>query len=251
MDIPLIIPYRLDESYEGRGDELRILLRSVERHVSGLSEVVIVADRLPDWLDTGAIHWIDQGNPYLHCKDANLFLKISRAIAELGLQGADKWCFSADDAAFLRPCDLRTLPIIYNGSRRARYAANPAHKWHRRMVGTFDYLASRGVDMSYSYDCHVPQTFRADTITEKMAGVPFDQGNGYCIYTLWRGLEGKTSGDVYQPDIVARFGSAEDAKKVMLLDGKSLCTYCDEPFGAGLRERLYALFSLPSRYEKK
>ena len=249
--LPLVIPYRLDESFQGRGDELRILLRSVERHVIGLSEVCVVADILPDWMDTDAVRWIQQGNPYRHCKDANLHLKISRAVSELGLHGADKWCFSADDCAFLRPCDLRTLPVIYNGLPRSCYAANPGNRWHRRMVHTFDWLASQGVNMSYSYDCHVPQIFRADTIAEKMAGVPYDQGEGFCIYTLWRGLEGKTSGDILQSSVVARFGTAEDAAAVSLTDGRLMCTYCDAPFGAGLREKLYAMFPAPSRFEKK
>jgi hypothetical protein len=249
-NIPLIIPYRLDESFQGRGDELRILLRSIERHVTGLSEVCIVADVLPEWLDTDAVRWIRQGNPYRNCKDANLHLKIFCAVSELGLSGHDRWCFSADDCAFLRPCDLRTLPIIYNGSPRARYAATPGNKWHRRMVNTFDYLASRGIQMSYSYDCHVPQVFEAATITEKMQGVDYTAGEGYCIYTLWRGLEGKTSGDIRQSSVVVRYGTAEDASSVPLTDGKLMCTYCDAPFGAGLRDRLYALFPTPSRYER-
>lgn len=243
--IPLIIPYRIDESYEGRGDELRILLRSVERHVSGLSEVRVVCDRLPGWLDESKVRWIRQGDPYAHCKDANLFLKMCRALdGETGV----RWCFSADDAAFLKPCDLRTLPVIYNGHAREWFAANPSSKWHRRMVNTFDYLASQGIQMAYSYDCHVPQTFEVSTVTERLDGVPYDQGDGYCIYTLWRGLEGRTSGDVLQSTMVSRFGDASEGQAVPL--DKPLCTYSNAPFGAGLRERLFALFPTPSKYEK-
>ena len=249
--VPMIIPYRLDESYEGHGDELRILLRSIERHVSGLDRVCIVADRIPDWLNPTAdgLVWLPLGNPYRSCKDANLHMKIIKAVQFLGVAG--KWVFSADDCAFLRPCDLRTLPVIYNGSTRDRYAANPGHKWYRRMVNTFDYLASRGIQMSYSYDSHVPQAFEASTITERMREVDYTAGEGFCIYTLWRGLEGKTSGDVRQSDVVAHFGGAEDGKTVPLDDGKICCNYSNEPFGAGLRDRLYALFPTPSRYERK
>lgn len=248
--LPLIIPYRLDESARRRGDELRLLLRSVERYVSGLSRVVLVCQDLPEWLEPSSVLWIRQGDPYLHCKDANLFRKVDLAIHALGLSGSDRWGFSADDCAFLAPCDLRTMPVIYNGSGRAAYADTPGNKWHRRMVHTFDWLATQGVAMSYSYDCHVPQVFEAATITEKMQGVPYADGPGLCIYTLWRGLEGKTAGDILQASVVARFGDPSDAQAVSLTDGRLLCTYCDAPFLAGLRERLFAIFPEKSSYEK-
>ena len=50
LPLPLVIPYRLDESARRRGDELRLLLRSVARHVTGLSRVVLVCQDLPEWL---------------------------------------------------------------------------------------------------------------------------------------------------------------------------------------------------------
>jgi hypothetical protein len=114
--IPLIIPLKAQESYQGHNDELKILLRSVEKNVGRCSCVCIVADRLPEWLNAKAdgLRWVRQGDPYTQCKDANLFLKMRVAIQVLGLSGQDRWCFSADDGAFLQPCDLPTLPLIYN-----------------------------------------------------------------------------------------------------------------------------------------
>ena len=247
--IPIVIPWRLDESCQRRGDELRILLRSVERHVSGLSRVVLVCQDLPEWLEPSSVLWIRQGDPFTSCKDANLFRKVGAAIHALGLSGSDRWVFSADDCAFLAPRDLRTMPVIYNGHPREWFAAQTGRgKWFRRMVATFDHLASRGVAMPYSHDCHLPQAFRADTITEAMRTVDYSQGNGYCIYTLWRGLEGVTAGEVLQTDVCNRFETAEDGQTVPL--DKPFCNYTDAPFLGGLHERLYDIFPKKSRFEK-
>ncbi|MBO4619691.1 MAG: hypothetical protein J5654_06235 [Victivallales bacterium] len=251
LPLPLVIPYRLDESARRRGDELRLLLRSVARHVTGLSRVVLVCQDLPEWLEPSSVLWIRQGDPYLHCKDANLFRKVSAAVYALGLSGSDRWVFSADDCTFLSPCDLRTLPVIFNGHPREWFAAQAGKgkgKWFRRMVNTFDYLASRGVEMSYSYDCHLPQSFRADTIAEAMRSVDYTQDNGFCIYTLWRGLEGVTSGEVPQRDVCNHFETSEDGRTVPL--DKPFCNYSDAPFLGGLRERLFAIFPEKSRFEK-
>jgi len=248
--IPLIIPLKAQESYQGHNDELKILLRSVEKNVGRCSCVCIVADRLPEWLNDKAdgLRWVRQGDPYTQCKDANLFLKMRVAIQVLGLSGQDRWCFSADDGAFLQPCDLPTLPLIYNGTPVQHYMRQMDRKWYRRMVNTFAYLKWRGVNMAYSYDCHVPQVFEAADLLERLDGVPYDQGAGFCIYTLWRGLEGITSGGILQPAVVSRYGSVEDVEKVPL--DKLLCTYDNTPFGAGLKEKLFEMFPDKSRFEK-
>lgn len=246
--LDIVIPLKPDESWRGQCDELRILLRSIEANVSGLDRVCLVTDAIPDWLDPQAqgLVWLPVGNPHRHNKDANLFLKVSKALQFL--EPAGKWVFSADDCAFLNPCDLRSLPVVYNGYKRDHFAAPNAGKWHRRMLRTFDWLKSRGVDMAYSYDCHIPQAFQASTILGKMKDAPYADGDGFCIYTLWRGLEGTTSGNVPQGSMTTTFSSAEDATALPL--DKTFCNYSDLPFGAGLRERLYQLFPKKSRFEK-
>ena len=250
-EIPLIIPYRLDESFEQAGDELKLLLRSVERNVVGISKVVIVTDNPPEWLDQSAdgLMVVPVGNPYKHCKDANLFLKMREAINAIGLTEG-KWCFSADDAAFMRRCDLRLIPVIYNGSSRQKFENDKGtNKWHRRMAHTFDYLDRQGIKMAYSYDCHLPQTFEVNTITEKINHVPWDSGDGFCIYTLWRGLEGVTSEGVPQSMMTSHFSGTDGVMEKPLLD-KAFCNYSDDPFGAGLKQRLFTVFSRKSRFEK-
>lgn len=250
--IPLLIPYRLDESYEGKGDELRILLRSIERNVIGISKVVLIADKTPDWLDTTAkgLTVVPVGNPYRHCKDANLFLKMKKGLEALNLKEG-KWAFSADDSAFMQRCDIRLLPVIYNGSSRQKFEADKdKNKWHRRMANTFDYLESMGINMAYSYDCHLPQVFNVDTITEKIDNVPWNEGDGYCIYTLWRGLEGVTTEGTPQHRMTNHFSGTEGVMDRPLLD-KMFVNYSDDPFGAGLRERLFTVFNQPSKWERK
>ena len=247
-DIDLIIPLKPDESWRGQCDELRILLRSIEENARGLNRVCLVTDTIPEWLDPQAqgLVWLPVGNPHRHNKDANLFLKVDKALQFLS--PVERWAFSADDCAFLKPCDLRTIPTVFNGHAREHFADPKAGKWHRRMIRTFDFLESRGVEMKYSYDCHLPQAFRSSTVLEKLKNVPYAEGDGFCIYTLWRGLEGKTEGDTPQHSMTTTFCSEKDAQDLPL--DKTFCNYSDTPFGAGLRDRLYKLFPHKSHFEK-
>jgi len=248
--IPIIVPLRPSESYQGRCDELRILLRSVDRNVDGCSAVCVVSDELPAWMrpDAPGLVWVRQGDPYTSCKDANLFLKTHRGMEALGMPA--RWCFCADDNAFLWPCDLRTLPSVFNGTPRDWFARQSG-KWYRRMVNTFDWLAARGVEMPYSHDSHVPQVFTREALERSMEA-PYGDGAGFCIYTLWRGLEGVLRGGVYQPLVTLRYASPQDLGRIPVAAAAALpfCTYNDPPFGAGLRERLLALFPEKSRFEK-
>lgn len=247
-DIDLVIPLKPDESWHGQCDELRILLRSLEKNAKGLGRVCLVTDALPNWLDPQAsgLVWLPVGNPYRHNKDANLFMKVTKALQFMDC--GERWAFSADDAAFLQPCDLRTLPVVYNGQRREHYAAPNSGKWQRRMVHTLDWLVGQNIHMPYSYDCHIPQVFQTSTVLEKLKNVPYADGDGFCIYTLWRGLEGITGDGVAQNTMTTTFGSMEDAMKLPL--DKTFCNYSDAPFGAGLRERLYQLFPEKCHFEK-
>lgn len=142
MPIPLIIPYRLDESWQGRGDELRLLLRSLDRLASGLGTVCIVTLDRPAWLQEGnGLELLSIPDRHAHNKDANLHDKVHAALRHLQ---CGEFVFSADDCVFTQDIDLREMPVIYQGKTR-EYFSQQGTKWARRMLATFDFLAARGV----------------------------------------------------------------------------------------------------------
>ena len=138
--------------------------------------------------------------------------------------------------------------MIFNGSSRAKFEADKdKNKWHRRMSNTFSWLEKNGVGMAYSYDCHLPQVFDVKTITEKINQVPWNEGEGFCIYTLWRGLEGISEGGIPQHQMTSHFSGTEGIDERPL--DHMFVNYSDDPFGAGLRERLFGIFPSKSRFE--
>lgn len=241
--LPIIIPWRLDESCDGRGDELRLLLRSLDRNARGLGKVCIVTSDRPEWLREGdGLELLDVPNRHLHNKDANLH---DKTIAALRRLKCPEFVFSADDCVLAAPCDLRELPTIYQGWTRAEFAGRHG-VWARRMLATLDLLASRGTEMAWSYDCHLPQRFFSGPILEGMAGIDYATPPGLCIYTLWRGLEGVTREGVLQREASQR---ADDIGPGADLLAKPLLNYTDAAFRDWLRDRLYGMFPAPSRWE--
>ena len=102
--VDLIIP--LGNGSKSGNDELKILLRSVERNGLGVRNVIVVTDAPPKWL-TG-VRIVDQGDPLPKNKDGNILGKMLAAITSDGI--SDEFAWSSDDCALLKPFDFATLP---------------------------------------------------------------------------------------------------------------------------------------------
>ena len=236
--IDLVIPLGTGSRYGD--DELRICLRSVERHVRCLRRVVVVTCTVPSWLRNVVV--VNRGDPLKHNKDGNMINKVLAAIDELGITGRFALC--ADDNVFMQDVALDEIPMLYNNKVRAEFAVDD-RKWHRRMVRTFDFLASRGVELSHNYEVHAPQVFDASVLRDAIRGVDYESDIGYGIYTLFRGLCGETGG-VDQRGFKTTHESEADASAPM---DRMFAGYNDGAFCNGLRERLFGIFSEKSRYE--
>ncbi len=237
--LDLIIPLGVGSKFDN--DELRLCLRSAELHAVGLQRVVIVTQAELDWLTNVTI--IRRNDPLKKNKDGNMIDKVLLALNTLDIKGDFMLC--ADDNLFMQDVVLEDCPMIYNSKKRSDFNAN-GKRWHRRMVRTFDYLASRGIHYDYNYEVHAPQRFCADLIRERIKSVDYRSDIGYGIYTLFRGISDEHGGET-QSKFKTTHESIESVDAPL---DRMFANYNDDAFKNGFRKRLFSIFNTKSKYEK-
>jgi hypothetical protein len=237
-----IIP--LGSGSKSNNDELRILLRSIERYARPLGRVIVVGTALPGWL-TG-VETLAVADTDKRTKDANLLRKASEAIRRFHVEEA---VLTADDRAIMRPLDVAKMPPIWNGWGKSHFAPGEGDKkywpWNAQMYRTFELAEALGLDLKHHYDSHCPQLFhRAGALMERLGVVDFSLG--YCWFTLLRTLERETGGENQ-----SRWRSSHDSMaQVKAPFDKPFAGYTDDGFLNGLRERLFHIFPNKSHFEK-
>lgn len=240
--VDFIIP--LGVGSKSNNDELRLLLRSLDKNGIGCRKVIVVATEPPCWLsDKVEVHVL--GDPLKTNKDGNIINKIRYALNTGNVTPEFVW--SCDDCVVLDKFDFSTMPPIYN-SRSKRDFANSDHRWHNRVYRTFTYLESKGTFLEHNYESHTPQRFPTAEVLNLLRYVNYETDIGYSINTLFYGMLGVTGGF----DQRLFKATAEDSSASAdhyLKQKKALLGYNDSGF-AILRDKLFSLFPHKSKYEK-
>ena len=226
-------------SLDKKNDEIRILLRSLEKNCTGLGRVIVVTDCPPDWLDQNAACVLHMGDRHKDNKDANLIEKTLAAIEQYAVRS---FIWAADDNVIMKPLDLRVAPKIYNNRVRASFPEK--RRWHERMRHTFDTFPR----LKCNFDSHTPQPFRdAQKLARSMRGVNFQEDPGMCIMTTFYAAMDELAGAVDQQDYKLTVESVADIS----LDITSMLYlgYGDTGF-ASILDKLFNIFSGKSRFEK-
>ena len=164
-------------SVESLDNELRILLRSLEKNCTALGRVIIVTDCAPGWLDPETVCILKMGDRHDDNKDANLIEKTMAAIEEYSVRS---FIWAADDNVVMKPLDLRVAPKIANNRTRKSFTEH--RKWHERMRHTFDTFPH----LTCNFDSHTPQPFPdAQKLVRCMRGVNYQADPGLCIMTTF------------------------------------------------------------------
>lgn len=138
-------------------NELRYSLRSIEKFASGLGEVYIVGDELPDFLDPKAVHYI-QCSDVPGCSPAlNVYGKIERFFLYTKV---DRFLLSSDDHFFIKPVDFEHWPIHYKGEAMpAEYESGLGDKrYTQTMIDTRNFMKEKGLDLKY-YEGHTNKLY--------------------------------------------------------------------------------------------
>ena len=150
-------------------NELRFCLRSIEKNLSGVNEVVIVGEK-PKWL-TNVRH--------IPCKDVpgkkefSIFTKINAAISE-GV--SDPFIFTNDDIFFIKPIAPANFKFWYDSTIQV---------WHDKARGRYkksieNTMNLNGYNEHYT-DIHTPIIY----FHERIKRLPFVWPCEYVIKTLY------------------------------------------------------------------
>lgn len=242
LETDLIVP--LGYGSKSSDDELKIMLRSAERNALGLGRVIVVSDHVPGWLDVSQVVLVDEGDHFLHNKDANLIVKTLKAIDQCAVE---RFCWCSDDCAFNLPIRLSRIPLLISSRDRSEFSGESV--WHRRVRNTFSWAESLGVRLESTYDVHCPQFFDdAATLSRRMKEVDFETEPGLTIMTAFRVVMGETEGALRQPAWKNTVeGNFSDGRSQEL--GRHFIGYNDRGFATGLREWLFRKFPEKSRFE--
>ena len=247
--IDILIP--LGNGTFDNNNELKILLRSIDKHVKDLGRIYLITTGVPKFVNTDVVQVVPIEDTYEHNKDANLHKKVLETIRKFGIKD---FVFCADDNAFLQDVRLASLPKLHNSRGIDRFPADGSI-WQQRMRHTFEWSKERGVELPYNFECHAPQRFDGQRLIEKMNGVDYESLPGLTIYTTWRVVLDDWQGSQHQNTYKWTFDNAVD-ETPRTIDDAHLCSkmfvgYSDAGVQAGITTRLLKHFSEPCRFEKE
>lgn len=243
--IPVIIPLGCGSTHHN--EELRMLLRSMERNAVGLGEVFLVTTFCPSWIDQSKVVVVPIPDKYPDCKDGCIFHKIHETLRlhlEIG-----RFVFSADDNVFCKPIELDGIPRIRNHRPNGVFQGPGKTKWQRRVARTLEWAKSVGAELPNNLESHCPQLFDGNLIRERMDDFQYypDDTNGKTITTTWAVMTDSWRNTVDQRNWKETHEMPCTAKDVMF--DKPFMSYNDIGFSC-IREELFRRFHEPSRYER-
>ena len=223
-------------------EELRIVLRSLEKHARNLGNVFIVTDCSIPWLKN--VRFVAHGDPHKHNKDANLIEKVIAACSCEDL--SEKFIFWSDDQALMMDYDLYSHTPVYN-NRTVRTFLNmgSANRWVRRMLNTFRMLNERGNGINFNWESHTPQPMNKKLFPAIMESVDFRSDIGFVINTTYFGLL-DTPPIMEQRTIKDTFENANQ-KPVFT---HPFIGWNDAGYSGVLRPVINSIYKDPSKYEK-
>ena len=242
----IVIPLGVGSKFGN--DELRLALRSIERHFQHLGTVWIVSTCAPDWLCNVRI--LPVADTHTDCKDANLFDKMKAVAGHPAVR--ENFCFVSDDQCFFAPYDPFEATTVYSTHGRQHFVESGT-RWSERMVHTFDYLAGRGIALDCNFDAHTPVMYRKTDFLAALDGVEYATVPGYCINTLVCGLTGrKPEAEMNSVKVTAE--GDESLRRLAesgcaFPDTARFVGYNDSGFVGGFREALFHFFPEKSKFE--
>lgn len=222
-------------------EELRIALRSIDKHIKCLGNVYIVTEKLPDWVDN--VHMIYARDVYTNNKDANLISKLLKASESSEV--SDRFIYWSDDQVVTSDISLKTVVPVYN-NRGINHFLNSTSRWGKRMLNTLELVRRNGGNASCNWDSHVPQPVDKHRFIDVMSRMPYTTLPGVCINTAY-------FGSIYEPPLIAQDSvkqTFEAAISGPIEFTKPYIGYNDKGYYSGLREVLLERFPDKCIYEK-
>jgi hypothetical protein len=165
----IVIP--LGPGSKWQNNELRYALRSFEKHLSGVTGLLIIGDK-PDWLNCESIPFKDQSLG--RHKERNIFDKVSAACKLI----RDPFLFANDDHFLLTDFDAGLFPNYYYGLLSDKKPAK-GNTYGRTIKNTRLFLG----DVRY-FDIHCPIVIDPKQF-QKINSAIYSKPYGYLMKTLY------------------------------------------------------------------
>lgn len=239
--IDIVIPLRADGSAQAN-DELRIALRSIEKHLRNHRDIYLVSSREPAGFS---------GYRFVPCTDRyprkqmNIHAAICAALRTPGI--SNEVIFWADDNVLLADLDAADLPVVARSDDLMNFSnASDARVWHRSLRNTGEALRRAGYP-TVNYEAHTPVRFQRDRYLALESEFNFFEEVGLCYISLYLNRYG-----VLNPLPMRRIKATFESPKVepKALEGKLFAGFSDGGVEGGILSILRARFPGRSRFER-
>lgn len=239
-EIDVLVP--LGGGSQWNNNELRFMLRSLDRYVDGVRRVFVVGVN-PDFLAEPALH-VPYKSPTTN-KEARIALKVLWACRELDL--SDEVLFVNDDHFFSAPCDARTYPFYRSGTLD-ELAPKRAGTYGRSLKATLQALRDARCPARH-FDIHTPIRFdrREFIALESWWKRSAEHRYGLVVKSVYAnvlGVEGEHLSDCKLREPTGRQSVAA------AIAGRPVWSIADSAVRRGVESYLRTEFPDPSRFER-
>lgn len=228
----LVIPYN-DRSTQ-KHLELRMCLRSIEKHLSGVGNIFIIG-YMPEFL-TNVTHIPCEDDPRNRFRDRNICNKIMAACCDKRV--SDSFLMVHDDHFLLENYKAGTFPYYQCGPM-----IPGGGQYRHTKENTISLLGATN-----NYDTHCPILFNKEKFMRSVVVADWSKWYGYCMKTLYcvlNGIQGE-----YVEDLKIRL-PLQYQEIIGLISGRKWFSIGDRCFADnGMKEVLKDLYSKPSKYER-
>lgn len=149
--IDIVIP--LSRGSQWRDNELKFCLRSVEKHLSGVDEVVLISSHIPRWVNLDKISWLRMPDDPKGLPNKNILDKLLYYCGQNTQR--DEFLFMNDDHFIRQSCSATDYPDYYDRTLLDLHAPIVGQKYADLAFVTMEALADKRKNI-LNYDVHFP-----------------------------------------------------------------------------------------------
>lgn len=233
------IIFPLGVSSKWNDNELRYSLRSIEKYITGYSNIWIIG-QLPSFLkNVNHIPFEDMSQN----KEANICRKVLRACQESSI--SDDFLFFNDDHFILQSFVADQLPYYYKGDLISLANSPRRGIYYRAIRRTVRELQRRGFDTKH-FDTHTPIIYNKQKFTQVISQYDWDIRVGLTVKSIYcnsLGIQGTKEPDCKINGLMI----AEDIFE--LIKNRKVFSIGDKALGPQMHIVLNALYPTPSQWE--
>jgi hypothetical protein len=164
----MTIVYPLGNGSILKNFELRMSLRSIEKNLSGFTDVAIVGD-FPAWGHN--LYHIQAMDPY-KIGDQNIMYKLSLACKDEKV--SDPFLYFNDDHYLLTQFDAPTFPNLYHSTLEKYFKLRGPDVYGKRAESTLKHLQEKNLPTKF-FDIHTPILIHKQAFIQNVVNAPWDR----------------------------------------------------------------------------